>query len=130
MDLFEDSAQLVKILLEEGMQPLESPRAAGQELGEGRSRRAAGLGQDSSTTGAAGGSRSGSSGCAGQCRKGNNHCSTGTFHPEGRQSAGRRAQPWAWGCALSRRAEISFTISVLSWLRNYSLENSVEEKPY
>lgn len=50
MDLFEDSAQLVKILLEEGMQPLESPWAAGQELGEGRSRRAAGLGQDSSTT--------------------------------------------------------------------------------
>lgn len=28
MDLFEDSAELVKVLLEEGIQPLELPRAA------------------------------------------------------------------------------------------------------
>lgn len=39
MDLFEDSARLVKVLLEEGIQPLELPRADG----EGRSRAGAEL---------------------------------------------------------------------------------------
>lgn len=42
VDVFEDSAQLVKVLLEEGIQPLELPRAAEEQLGEGRSRSRAG----------------------------------------------------------------------------------------
>lgn len=94
MDLFEDSAQLVKILLEEGIQPLELPRAAQEQLG----REGAGLGQSYHHTGTAAGATQeilGVQSHEGRARS--PPCSVGTFHPEGRHFPGWRAQHWAWG---------------------------------
>lgn len=46
MDLFEESVQLVKVLLEEGIQPLKLPQAASQLVGQERSKQQELLRQD------------------------------------------------------------------------------------